>query len=140
MIFEDVIEVLRKRLEQYKKDGYSTHLREDGSNYDARISRADKAVVIRDGYYGDARRNSKPPAITSFDVLLSIGRSTYLSYISDYPLEEYPDRMQDAFDLADNFFAGNYTTSEERSMLFWHRKYLNVNVNGEILSLLETHS
>lgn len=138
MIPDSVITALRTHLEEYRSLGYDQKLvyEKRTNKYEVRIGKGKKSVVIRQGY-SQGKPDRKVTELTSFDVLFQVGGVLFLKYVSDYPLEEYSKRLNEAFAFVSAFFANNYTISSERYAFFWKKKYLNLRVGGETEHLLE---
>jgi hypothetical protein len=128
MISSQIIIHLEQIKEEYSKQGYDAQLEVDPQTNKYELLLADKngrAVTYRDGYR-EGKARGAAVEITSFDILFSTKRGTFLDYVSDYPIEEYMERLDESLELVNNFFTGQYTISDEKYLIFWRKKYLNI--------------
>jgi len=137
--FSSIVQTIDDSLEKYRRSGFTVEFQSDDSNYEAIINKDDKKAIIRDGMVRGDAWNKKPPKDTSFDVLFITNGTTFLKYMSDYPMDQYPIRITEAFNFIDNFFAENYTITNERYFYFWNKDYMHICVNDEISHLLGVH-
>lgn len=135
------IEYVKKTIKQIEKDylskGYEVHAKYAENAYRIAITRNDLSVTIRDGYFSKTDINSSEVTLTSFDVFFNVKDVKFAHYISDYPLAEYPDRLNELFKIITEFFHEEYSISEKRYLLFWQKRYLNVEVDGVMEHFIE---
>lgn len=138
MEFNDIISKLQDQLTYYKERGIVATLEYDSFNYHFQVGAKDRYAVIRDGRMQEKGANQELPSYTSFDNLFIIEGATYLNYVSDYPLAEYGERLNEVFVLIEAFFRNDYTITSEKFLFFKERKYLNIPNSKNTVHLLET--
>jgi hypothetical protein len=133
MKFDNVLTKLKEYDNECKSRGFTVTFKYDVWNYELCIKKGTKEVIIRDGYLNGKFHNKKSPNITSFDVLFRMDDATFLNYVSDYPFDEYLNK------LMDSFFNDNYVISNDKVAFFWTKTYLHLKVNDKTYHLLQTN-
>lgn len=137
MKFKEIKEEIQSIEARYRTKGFYVESKYFDQAYRLKLSDKQKQAVIRDGVY-DNKINEQDVKITSFDVLFEVDGSTYLLFVSDYTLDDYLPRLREVELLIDEFFAGNYTFSEDR-WLFWKKKYLDIKIHDNVYHFLKTN-
>jgi hypothetical protein len=128
---------LRTFSNQYRDKGYVCTFDYEPSSrkYALNMRKGITTIIIRDGFFNGKPDKSRVE-LTSFDVLFSLDKSIFAKYYSDYPLDEYLLRLDEAFELVDSFADGNYNLTSEKSLLGKEKQYLNIELDGQVEHLL----
>jgi hypothetical protein len=140
MIFQNVKEYIHTMSAAYKEQGYEVEEEYAQNAYRVSIQKNNQSVEIRDGYISDTNINTRPIELTSFDVFFILDKKKYLHYVSDYPLGEYIQRLEELKPIFDSFFKGAYTVSFDRNLVFWHKEYLNIDTKSSIYHFMRVRS
>ena len=130
MSFEEVKDRIRKIESEFKGQSFAVDSQYSEYAYLLKISKGRLSITIRDGYFTDGNVNARPVELTSFEVFFTVNNERFAHYVSDYPLDEYGQRLDEVIELVHIFFRERFTISDDRFLIFMKRRYLNIRSAG----------